>query len=139
MPLFVSFLPKTQLHNGVKYFLKEHSYLMNLHFHEIFIKESHWKSKKVYKKRKQIINPQKNRGKNSWKIGRPIFALLPTPLVPFCPILLDPPSPLKIGHHLCTFPYLVQLFCFDIVVINLCQAQCTHLPNKTVTWKLKCS
>ena len=26
------------------------------------------------------------------------------PLVPFCPILLDPPTPPKIGHHLCTFP-----------------------------------
>ena len=34
----------------------------------------------------------------------PIFAKLPTPLVLFCPILLDPPTPPKIGHHLCTFP-----------------------------------
>ena len=42
------------------------------------------------------------------KIGRPIFALLPTPLVRFCPNLLDPPSPPKIGHHLCTFPYKKQ-------------------------------
>ena len=38
------------------------------------------------------------------KIGRPIFALLPTPLVRFCPNLLDPPSPSKIGHHLCMLP-----------------------------------
>ena len=37
-------------------------------------------------------------------IGHPIFDELPTPHVLFCPILLDPPSPLKIGHHLCTFP-----------------------------------
>ena len=39
-------------------------------------------------------------------IRRPIFYKLPTPYVLFCPILLDPPSPPKIGHHLCTFPYL---------------------------------
>ena len=64
--------------------------------------ESHWKSKKVYDKR----------NKNSWNIGPPIFAFLPTPLVPFRPISLDPPSPPKIGHHLCTFPNAVhaQLF-----------------------------
>ena len=37
-------------------------------------------------------------------IGRPIFDELPTPHVLFCPILLDPPSPPKIGHHLCMFP-----------------------------------
>ena len=37
-------------------------------------------------------------------MGCPIFAKLPTPLVRFCPIVLDPPSPPKIGHHLCTFP-----------------------------------
>ena len=37
-------------------------------------------------------------------IGHPIFDELPTPHVLFCPILLDPPSPPKIGHHLCMFP-----------------------------------
>ena len=42
--------------------------------------------------------------KKSKKIGHPIFALLPTPLLRFC--LTQPPRPFppKIGHHLCTFP-----------------------------------
>ena len=37
-------------------------------------------------------------------MGCPIFSKLPTPLVRFCPVLLDPPIPPKIGHHLCMFP-----------------------------------
>ena len=37
-------------------------------------------------------------------MGCPIFAKLPTHLVRFCPILLDPPSPRKIEHYLCTTP-----------------------------------
>ena len=37
-------------------------------------------------------------------MGCPIFAKLPNPLVLFCPILLDPHNPPKIGHHLCMFP-----------------------------------
>ena len=48
-------------------------------------------------------------GKNCRIIGRPIFDKLPTPHVLFCPILLDPPSPPKIGHHLCMFPKYIQL------------------------------
>ena len=47
---------------------------------------------------------QKKGGINCRMIGRPIFDELPTPHVLFCPILLDPPSPPKIGHHLCMFP-----------------------------------
>ena len=82
---------------------------MTLLFYEIFIKESQWNS--MYKKRKIFENPQKNRGKNSWKIGCPIFTLLPTPLVRLCPICLTPPSPPKIGHHLCTFPYCLRAWC----------------------------
>ena len=42
-------------------------------------------------------------------IGHPIFDELPIPHVLFCPILLDPPSPPKIGHHLCMFPYRKSL------------------------------
>ena len=37
--------------------------------------------------------------KTQQNMGCPIFAELPTPLVRFCPILLDPPTPQKIGHH----------------------------------------
>ena len=43
-------------------------------------------------------------------IGHPIFDELPTPHVLFCPILLDPPSPPKIGHHLCMFPKYSTMF-----------------------------
>ena len=37
-------------------------------------------------------------------MGCPIFAKLPTPLVLFCPNLLDSPIPPKIVHYLCMFP-----------------------------------
>ena len=37
-------------------------------------------------------------------MGCPIFAKLPTPLSDFVLFCLTPPSPPKIGHHLCTFP-----------------------------------
>ena len=53
---------------------------------------------------RKSLKIQKKTGKNCKIIGCPIFQNLPTPHVLFCPILLDPPSPLKIGHHLCTFP-----------------------------------
>ena len=70
--------------------------------------ESHWKCKKVYQiRKKKYKSTHKKKNKKSWKIGLPIFALLPTPLVRF-PIFLDPPSLPKIGHHLCTFPYIAK-------------------------------
>ena len=89
MPLFVSFLPKTQLHNGVKYFLKAHSYLMNLHFHEVFIKESQWKVNKYIRKGKKYKSTEK-KGQKFIKIGRPIFALLPTHWSDFVTFCLTP-------------------------------------------------
>ena len=36
---------------------------------------------------------------NTRIMGCPIFAELPTPLVRYCSILLDPPTPPKFGHH----------------------------------------
>ena len=111
---------------------------MNLNFQEIFIKESHWKSKKVYKKRKKIYKSTEKRGKNSWKIGRPIFALLPTPLVRFCPILSHfawPPSPPKIGHHLCTFPkYYRCLLRFEFHTQQQIMYTIGHWSKMTLTF-----
>ena len=77
MSFFISFLPK-------------HNFTME--WGKIFTRESHWKS---ISKRKKNYKSTKKRDKNSWKIGRPIFLLLPTPLVRFCPTLLDTPPPLK--------------------------------------------
>ena len=50
----------------------------------------------------------KKSSKRFWNIGRPIFSKLPPTLVPLCPIFLDPPTPPKIGHHLCMFPYIIN-------------------------------
>ena len=43
-----------------------------------------------------------------WYIGRPIFADIPTYLVPFCLILLEIPTYPKIGRPLWTFPYIIN-------------------------------
>ena len=45
--------------------------------------------------------------------NKPTFSPLPIrpiPLVIFCPILLNPPSPPKIRHHLWTFPRYIHLY-----------------------------
>ena len=42
-------------------------------------------------------------------IGRPIFPYIPTYLVQLCPILLEIPTYLKIGHPLWTFPCTIIL------------------------------
>ena len=88
---------KTQYHKWVKSFLNEHSYSNEPAF-----------LRNIYEGFTQKISSEgrihEKRGKNSRKIGRPIFAPLPclilSNFVQFCPILLE------IGHHLWTIPYL---------------------------------
>ena len=68
-------------------------------------------------------------------MGCPIFAELPTPLVRFCPILLDPPTPPKIGHHLCMFPNMVYSAKFHSLNFN-CQANGKNYRANRKTEKL---
>ena len=44
-----------------------------------------------------------------WYIGRPIFAEIPTYLVPFCLISLEIPTYPKIGRPLWTFPFYISV------------------------------
>ena len=90
--IFSHFWQKNHIYKSVKYW-----------FQNFMIKESTYCKLITAKNDFSKTNLRKKRR----TMGCPIFAKLPTPLVLFCPILLDPPlTPPKIGHHLCMFPYL---------------------------------
>ena len=73
---------------------------------------------------KLLKTPLKKKRKKVAKIPEKsdVLFLLPylPPLSDFVPIWLDPPSPPKIGHHLCTFPYdKLENFDFCLSVVPL--------------------
>ena len=58
-----------------------------------------------------------------------LLSYLP-PLSDFVLTLLDPPSPPKIGHHLCTFPY-------HVILRTMKNVLSTHLIQKLAKLVLK--
>ena len=98
----VSCLPKTQWGE----IFSEGAFLFNEpEFSRNFYKVAHWKSKKVYKKRKRkSINQQKKGAKILEKSDVLLWLSYLPPLSDFVPFCLTPPSPPKIGHHLCMSP-----------------------------------
>jgi hypothetical protein len=66
----------------------------------------------------KVLKIHKKVAKIPEKSDIPFLLTYLPPLSYLVPILLDPPSPKKIGHHLCTFPYVKSIATFALTFLG---------------------